>query len=693
MAQDFLVELGTEELPPKALHTLMEAFAEGIASGLQAAELEYGSLKAYAAPRRLAVAVSGLAEKQQDKQIEKLGPAVKAAFDKDGKATKAAEGFARSNGVTVEELSRKDTDKGERLAFVSEQQGAETETLLPGIVEKSLAHLPIPKRMRWGARREEFVRPVHWLLMLFGNRVVDGEVLGLKAGNTTRGHRFHCNRELEIHSAQDYVQQLREPGYVVADFAERREMIRDQVTAEAHNVNGEAVIDEDLLDEVTALVEWPVALTGRFEERFLEVPAEALISSMKEHQKYFHVVDGDGQLLPFFITVANIESQDAAQVIHGNERVIRPRLSDAAFFFETDKKTSLEARREKLKQVIFQQKLGTVYDKTERLARLAPAIARLIGANETEAERAASLCKSDLVTEMVFEFADMQGIAGYYYAENDGEPLDVARAMYEQYMPKFAGDELPKSDIGTVTALADRLDTLVGIFGIGQPPSGSRDPFALRRASLGIIRLLVEKNLDLDLRQLLELARDQFPRTALGEYNTVVDQTLAYVLERFRARYEDQGVPAEVFMAVAARKLSQPLDIDNRVQAVYAFSQLAEAQALAAANKRVSNILAKLEGPVPSKVDEGLLQEDAEKALYAAVEDARAQVAPIYAERRYTEGLAGLAGMRETVDNFFDHVMVMTDDEALRNNRLALLAQLRALFLEVADISLLAPAK
>ena len=693
MAQDFLVELGTEELPPKALHKLMEAFASGIEQGLKAAELDYTEVKAYAAPRRLAVAVAGLAESQQDKQIEKLGPAVQAAFDKDGKPSKAAEGFARSNGVSVEQLGRKQTDKGERLAFISEQKGAATASLLPGIVEKSLAQLPIPKRMRWGARREEFVRPVHWLLMLLGNSVVDGEVLGLRAGNTTRGHRFHCNRELEIHSAQDYVQQLREPGYVVVDFAERREMIRDQVTAEAHNVNGEAVIDDDLLDEVTALVEWPVALTGRFEERFLEVPAEALISSMKEHQKYFHVVDGDGQLLPFFITVANIESQDPVQVIHGNERVIRPRLSDAAFFFETDKKTSLEARREKLKQVVFQQKLGTVYDKTERVAALAPRIAALTGANPQWAERAAKLCKSDLVTEMVFEFADMQGIAGYYYAENDGEPLDVAKAMYEQYMPKFAGDELPKSDTGTVLALADRLDTLAGIFGIGQPPSGSRDPFALRRASLGVIRLLVEKNLDLDLRELLELARENFPRTALGEYNTVVEQTLAYILERFRARYEDQGIATEVFMAVAARKLSRPLDIDNRVHAVNAFSQLPEAQALAAANKRVSNILAKLEGPAPSSVDEALLQEDAEKALYTAVKDAQEQVQPLYAEARYTEGLAGLAGLRDTVDSFFDHVMVMTDDEALRNNRLALLAQLRALFLEVADISLLAPAK
>ncbi|MCW8125359.1 glycine--tRNA ligase subunit beta [Microbulbifer halophilus] len=693
MAQDFLVELGTEELPPKALHTLTTAFAEGIEQGLKGAELAYGAVKAYAAPRRLAVAVSGLADKQDDKQIEKLGPAVKAAFDSDGNPSKAAEGFARSNGVTIDQLEHRDTDKGERLAFVSEQKGAETTRLLGDIVSHALAKLPIPKRMRWGDSREEFVRPVHWLLMLFGNSVVDAEVLGLKAGNTSRGHRFHCNRELEIHSAQDYVQKLREPGYVVVDFAERREIIREQVTFEANNVNGEAVIDDDLLDEVTALVEWPVALTGRFEERFLDVPAEALISSMKEHQKYFHVVDGDGQLMPFFVTVSNIESTDPVQVIRGNERVIRPRLADAAFFFDTDKKTGLEARREKLKQVIFQKHLGTVYDKTERLATLAPKIAERTGANPDWAERAARLCKSDLVTEMVFEFADMQGIAGYYYAENDKEPLEVAKSMYEQYMPKFAGDQLPTSDTGTVIALADRLDTLVGIFGIGQPPSGSRDPFALRRASLGIIRILVEKKLDLDLRHLLEQARDNYPRTALGEYNSVVDEALNYILERFRARYEDQGISAEVFMAVAARKLSHPLDIDNRVHAVHTFSQLPEAAALAAANKRVSNILAKLDGPAPTEVDESLLQEDAEKALHAAVKDARQQVDPLYADALYTEGLAGLAGLRETVDNFFDRVMVMADDEKLRNNRLALLAQLRDLFLEVADISLLAPAR
>lgn len=693
MATDFLVELGTEELPPKALKKLMLAFADSIEQGLKDAELEFDAVTPYAAPRRLAVQVTNLAERQPDKQIEKLGPAVQAAFDKDGNPSKAAEGFARSNGASFDQLTRVHTDKGERLAFIAEQKGEATEALLPEIVTKSLAALPIPKRMRWGAKREEFVRPAHWLLMLFGDRVVEAEVLGLAAGNKTRGHRFHCNRELEVREPADYARLLKQEGYVLADFAQRRELIREQVTAEAHNVNGEAVIDEDLLDEVTALVEWPAALTGRFEERFLQVPAEALISSMKEHQKYFHVVDEDGRLLPFFVTVANIESTDAAQVIAGNERVIRPRLADAAFFFETDKKTSLESRREKLKQVVFQQHLGSVYDKTERVAALASAIAKKIGANSEWAERAGKLCKSDLVTEMVFEFPELQGIAGYYYAENDGEPLDVAKAMYEQYQPKFAGDELPLSETGTLLALADRLDTLVGIFGIGQPPSGSRDPFALRRASLGALRLLVEKKIDLDLRELLTLARDGYPRTALGEYSNVVEATLSYMLERFRARYEDEGISAEVFMAVAARKLSRPLDIDNRVHAVHAFSQLPQALALAAANKRVSNILAKLDGETPHSVREELLREDAEQALYAALRQARADVEPFYATAQYREGLLHLAHLREPVDNFFDRVMVMCEDEQLRDNRLALLAQLRALFLEVADISLLVPAK
>ncbi|MCH9690915.1 MAG: glycine--tRNA ligase subunit beta [Gammaproteobacteria bacterium] len=693
MTRDFLVELGTEELPPKSLTQLMTAFASGIERGLKNAELSHGEISAYASPRRLAVIVRNLDVRQRDTEIERLGPAVKFAFDTAGTPNKAATGFARSNGVTVAELRRVKSPKGEVLAFTHKKQGAATESLLPAIVEESLTGLPIPKRMRWGSRREEFIRPTHWLLMLFGNQTVDGKALGLKAGNHTRGHRFHCNRDLTVASANDYLQQLREPGFVIADFNERREIIRSQVTAEAENVNGTAVIDDALLDEVTALVEWPVALTGRFEKRFLQVPAEALISSMKSHQKYFHVVDESGALLPFFITVCNIESQQPAQVIHGNERVIRPRLADAAFFFDTDKKIGLEVRREKLKNIIFQQKLGSLYDKTERISKLSGAIATQIGSDVRWAERAATLSKSDLSTDMVLEFADMQGIAGYYYAENDGEPLDVAKAMYEQYQPKFAGDQLPDTATGTVLALADRLDTLVGIFGIGQPPSGSRDPFALRRASLGVLRLLIEKRLDLDLRQLLELSYSNYPENTLAERSAVVEQVLAYMLERLRARYEDTGINAEVFMSVAARKLSRPLDIDNRVHAVYAFSQLPEAQALAGANKRVANILAKHHDPIPTEVDPTLLREPAEEALFTAIVDAREAVGPLYLAALYTEGLTGLAGLRETLDNFFDQVMVMTDDLALRDNRLALLTQLRALFLQVADISQLAVTK
>ncbi|GMG86038.1 glycine--tRNA ligase subunit beta [Biformimicrobium ophioploci] len=693
MAKEFLVEIGTEELPPKALRSLMNAFAEGIGAGLKDAELSFDDVQRYATPRRLAVHITGLPDRQADKTIEKLGPAVAAAFDKEGNPSKAAEGFARSNGVAFGDLQRKQTSKGERLAFIAEQKGAATASLLPAIVENALAKLPIPKRMRWGARREEFVRPVHWAVMLLDNEIIEGSVVGHKAGNVTRGHRFHCNREIDIASPRDYLQHLEKTGYVIADFDARREMIREQVIAEANNVNGEAVIDEALLDEVTALVEWPVALTGRFEKHFLQVPSEALISSMKEHQKYFHVVDGDGNLMPFFITVSNIESIDAAKVIDGNERVIRPRLADAAFFYETDKKTSLADQRQKLRNIVFQAKLGTVYDKTERVSRLARAIAERIGSDPQNALRAGELCKSDLVTEMVLEFPDLQGIAGYYYAENDGEPLDVAKAMYEQYRPRFAGDELPDTSTGTTVAIADRLDTLVGIFGIGMAPTGSKDPFALRRASLGVLRLLVEKKLDLDLRELLQLALAGYPADTLSERDTVVETVLQYMLERFRAWYEDEKIPAEVFMSVAAKNLSRPLDIDNRVRAVNHFRQLPEAAALAAANKRVSNILSKLDSAPSDTLESSLLKEPAEQALAAAVAEAGEAIGPLYENSMYAEGLEGLAEIREVVDEFFDSVMVMAEDEALRNNRLALLAQLRGLFLEVADISLLVPAK
>ncbi len=691
MSADFLVELGTEELPPKNLKNLMNAFVESIQADLTALELSFDSVKAYAAPRRLAVLVENLASETPSKELVVWGPPAAIAFDKEGHPTKAALAFAEKNGIAASELKAESDGKAEKLVARISQQGQKTAGLLEKVVSDALAKLPIAKRMKWGAKREEFVRPVHWLVMLLGSDVVNASILGLQAGRTSRGHRFHYNNTIELAKAGDYATVLKNTGYVVADFAERSATIKAQVEAEAKKVGGVAVIDADLLDEVTALVEWPVALTGKFEERFLAVPAEALIASMKEHQKYFHVVDANGKLKNNFITVANIESKDATQIIDGNERVIRPRLSDAAFFFETDKKTTLASLRERLKTIVFQAQLGTIFDKTERVAGLAKLIAGKLNADVASAERAAQLCKSDLVTNMVGEFDDMQGIAGFYYAQNDGENAEVAAAMNEQYMPRFAGDQLPQTVTGTIIALADRLDTISGIFGIGQQPSGSKDPFALRRASIAVLRLLVEKNLTLDLRELLTFAKAQHKNLTVGD--ELVEQVLGYMLDRFRAMFEDAQIPAEVFQSVTAKQLSQPLDINQRVLAVNEFSKLPQAQALAAANKRVSNILAKQNAAVSTDVNSALLQEDAEKNLAAAISAKEAVVAPLFASRAYTQALAALADLQPTVDAFFDSVMVMCDDQALQQNRLALLSKLRGLFLEVADISYLVPAK
>jgi glycyl-tRNA synthetase beta chain len=545
--------------------------------------------------------------------------------------------------------------------------------------------------MKWGSKREEFVRPVHWLVMLYGSQVVNAQVLGLTASRHTRGHRFHHDHEIALESASSYESVLKDTGWVWANFDLRKAEITQQVMAQAQKIGGTAVIDPDLLDEVTALVEWPCALTGKFEARFLQVPAEALIASMKEHQKYFHLVDATGKLMPNFITVANIQSKDPGQIIDGNERVIRPRLSDAAFFFETDKKTTLDALRERLKTIVFQAQLGTVFEKTERVAALAKFIAGKLGADATAAVRAGHLCKSDLVTNMVGEFDNMQGIAGYYYAHNDGESAEVAAAMNEQYLPRFAGDLLPATVTGTIIALADRLDTISGIFGIGQQPTGSKDPFALRRASIAVLRLLVEKNLPLDLRELLIFAHSQHSQLSLSEQS--VEQVLGYMLDRLRAFYEDAQIQVEVFQSVNAKQLSQPLDIHQRVVAVNAFSKLPQAEALAAANKRVSNILSKQNASANAQVQVELLQEPAEQALAQAVSAKAQLVKPLFARREYTEALALLADLQPQVDAFFDGVMVMCDDPALQQNRLALLQQLRGLFLEVADISLLVPAK
>ncbi|GAB1265387.1 glycine--tRNA ligase subunit beta [Aurantivibrio infirmus] len=696
MAKDFLVEIGCEELPPKALKTLAQAFAKGIQDGLTANDLSFDSLRWFATPRRLSVLVTDLIEQGPDKEIEIHGPPPAAAKDKNGAWTKAAAGFAAKNNISPDQLLQLDTPKGPRLGIKENVSGKKATECLAKIVEDAVSTLPIPKRMRWGSSRTEFIRPVHWLVLLFGSEIINAKILGIESGNRTRGHRFHCDTRLEVTQPSAYERLLAEEAHVIADFDKRQAMIREQVESQGKALGGRAVIEDDLLNEVTALVEWPVALTGSFDKDFLSIPREALVSSMAEHQKYFHVVNEKDELLANFITVSNIESSDPAQVVDGNERVIRPRLSDAAFFFETDKKTSLAARVEKLRTVVFQTKLGTVYDKSVRIQKLAGYIATQLNGDVEHAERAGLLAKADLVSDMVLEFDKMQGIAGGYYALNDGEAKEVAEAIQEQYLPKFAGDSLPTSLAGSAVSLADRIDTLVGIFGIGQAPTGSKDPFALRRASLAALRILVEKELSLDLLPLLEQAKVNY--SAVSEISNsdgdkIVQQVLAYMIERFRAWYEEHDIPVQVFLAVSARNITAPLDFDQRIKAVHAFNQLPESAALAAANKRVANILAKQDGQIVTSINEGLFVEAAETKLAKLIGEKQNEVKPLFAASKYTEGLSALASLRESVDAFFDNVMVMADDEALKNNRLALLAQLRALFLEVADISYLVPEK
>lgn len=684
MAVDtLLLEIGAEELPPTALDALSDAFASGIQRGLQDAEIPFESIEAFATPRRLAVRVADLSDKQPDREVEKRGPALAAAF-KDGQPTKAAEGFARSCGVSVDELIHLETDKGSWLGYREQQTGETVQALLPDILRKAIAALPVPKNMRWGASRVEFSRPVHWLVALYGSDVIAAEALGLEASRTTYGHRFHAPGAIQLAHADDYLSTL-ENAYVLVERALRRERIREQVLAEAEVQDATAVIDEDLLVEVSGLVEWPVALTGSFDERFLEVPAECLISSMKANQKYFHLLDENGNLMPLFITIANIESLDPDQVIHGNEKVIRPRLADAAFFYETDRKQTLASRLPALESVVFQQQLGTLADKARRSEAVASYIAEQIGGDVAYAKRATQLAKCDLVTEMVLEFPELQGIMGRYYAEQDGEPAEVAKAIEEQYLPRFATDAIPHTATGKALALADRLDTLVGIFGIGQRPTGAKDPFALRRASIGVLNILIKGELNLDLHELLTRAAQQ--HQGLPKAEGLVDDVLTYMLDRFRAWGQEEGITAEMYLAVRARPVTKPLDFARRLRAVKTFAQREEATALAAANKRVSNILAKQAHDGGTQVNGELLSEEAEKALFHALSTSRDSVAPLFDEGHYMEALDALATLREPVDNFFDQVMVMADDEAVRRNRLALLANLQALFLDVADIS------
>ena len=681
-ALDFLVELGTEELPPKALAKLAEAFCAGIEKGLKDAGLGFAKAQAYAAPRRLAVLVEQLATQQPDRSINLDGPPMQAAFDADGEPTQAALGFARKCGVDLAEIDR----SGPKLKFSRTIEGQPAAQLLPGIVEASLNDLPIPKRMRWAARKEEFVRPTQWLVMLFGEQVIDCEILAQRAGRESRGHRFHSPGQVHISKPSSYLEDLR-GAHVIADFAERRELIAKRVEQLAAEQNGTAIVPPALLDEVTALVEWPVPLVCSFEERFLEVPQEALITTMQDNQKYFCLLDANGKLLPRFITVANIESKDPAQIVSGNEKVVRPRLTDAEFFFKQDKKQKLDSFNERLKNVVFQAQLGTVYDKAERVSRLAGLIAERTGGDKQRAARAGLLSKCDLATEMVGEFPEMQGIAGYYYALNDGEPEDVALALNEQYMPRGAGGELPSTLTGAAVAVADKLDTLVGIFGIGMLPTGSKDPYALRRAALGVLRILIEKQLDLNLVEAVNFAIGQFGTQVKSA--GLADQVLEFIFDRLRARYEDEGVDVAAYLSVRAVQPGSALDFDQRVQAVQAFRTLPEAAALAAANKRVSNLLSKFDAKLPEAVEPRWFDNATEFSLYSAIQQAEQAVQPLAAVRQYREALERLAHLRGPVDAFFEAVLVNAEDASVRANRYALLARLRGLFLGVADISAL----
>ncbi|MEN8381874.1 glycine--tRNA ligase subunit beta [Acinetobacter radioresistens] len=681
-----LFELGCEELPPKSLKTLRDALRAETVKGLKDAGLAFDSIEAYAAPRRLALKIVNVDGAQADTQKRFDGPAVQAAYDAEGKPTKALEGFMRGQGISIDQVSTFQAGKVEKVCYLKDVKGQSLDVLLPQILQTALDHLPVAKRMRSAASRTEFVRPVKWVVLLKDDQVIDATIQDHTAANVTYGHRFHAPDAITLANADAYLDALR-AAKVVASFEERQAIIDQQVKALADEVNAIAIVPADLRDEVTALVEWPVALRASFEERFLAVPQEALITTMQDNQKYFCLVNSDHKLQPYFITVSNIESKDPKQIIEGNEKVVRPRLSDAEFFFLQDQKQPLASRSEKLANMVFQAQLGTLWDKTVRIAMLAVELTKFTGAQVADAERAAMLSKCDLTSELVGEFPELQGIAGTYYARLEGENDEVAEALGEQYLPKFAGDVLPKTKTGTTIALSDRLDTLVGIFGIGQAPTGSKDPFALRRSAIGILRLIIENNLDVTIEALVNSALHAYG-ALITDPNKTRSDAVAFLEGRYRAKYEDQGVQVDVIQAVQAMSPASPLDFDKRVNAVNHFRNLPEAAALAAANKRVANILAKEAAPEGSVVEANLV-EDAEKALFAELAKITPVVEPLFAAKDYTAALSALAALRVPVDAFFDGVMVMADDAELKANRLRMLAQLRDLFTKVADISVL----
>lgn len=684
--ETLLIELGTEELPPKSLKTLAIAFYENIKAQLDSNDLSYAEIKWFATPRRLAVQVLELSDKQADKVVEKRGPAVDVAFDENGQASKAAQGWARSNGITVEQAERLTTPKGEWLLHKATIAGKTISELVPEMVTSALNKLPIAKPMRWGAERTQFIRPVHTLTLMYGADIIQGTALGVISNNQIQGHRFHHQGLVTLNHANDYEAELKK-AHVIVDYQTRQEMIITQIKQTANEISAVALLDEDLLEEVTSLVEWPVTLVGTFDEDFLKVPAEPLIYSMKDHQKYFPVTNMAGELVNKFIFVANIESKDPNEVIFGNEKVIRPRLADAEFFFKTDQKQTLESRLSTLESVLFQKQLGTLKAKSERIADLSKFIAEQLGENSDDAYRAGLLSKTDLMSDMVLEFPQVQGTMGKYYALNDGESVAIAQALEDQYRPRYAGDSLPTASIGCAVAISDKIDTLVGIFGINQPPKGDKDPFALRRAAIGVIRIIIEKQLDLDLKELINVSIRLFGDKLVNE-NTAAN-VFDFIMGRYRAFYQEQGIAIDVIQAVLAKKPSSPLDFDKRIKAVSYFGELPEAQTLAAANKRVGNILAKFDSQLYDQFKIELAQEQAEKDLAQAFATISSTVNPLLAEKDYQAALTELAQLRAPIDTFFESVMVMSDDEAVKINRLTLLNEIRNSFFAIADISLL----
>ena len=681
-----LIELGTEELPPKSLKTLATAFHNNIKNQLDSNDLSYSEIKWFATPRRLAIQVMGLDDKQANKVIEKRGPAVNVAFDKQGQPSKAAIGWARSNGITIEQAERLITPKGEWLLHKATVAGKTINELVPDMVVTALNKLPIAKPMRWGSERTQFIRPVHTLTLMYGEQVIVGHALGVSSSNQIQGHRFHHQGLLTLKHANDYQAELLK-AYVEVDYQVRQNKIVEQIKQKACDISAVALIDEDLLEEVTSLVEWPVTLVGTFDEDFLNVPAEPLIYSMKDHQKYFPVTNNKGELVNKFIFVSNIESKDPQQVIFGNEKVIRPRLADAEFFFKTDQKQTLESRLSTLDSVLFQKQLGTLKLKSERIADLSKVIAEQLDENAEEAYRAGLLSKTDLMSDMVLEFPQVQGTMGKYYALNDGESATIAQALEDQYRPRFAGDSLPEGNIGCAVAISDKIDTLVGIFGINQPPKGDKDPFALRRAAIGVIRIIIEKQLILDLKVLINESINLFGDKLTND--KTAENVLDFIMGRFRAFYQEQGIAVDVIQAVLAKKPSAPLDFDKRIKAVSFFGELDEATTLAAANKRVGNILAKFDGQLYDGFKTELANESAEKDLADIFQNISMKVAPLMTQKNYQAALSELAQLKAPIDTFFDNVMVMSDDEAIKINRLTLLNEIRNSFFAIADISLL----